>query len=41
MSLRGDKGARAVLDGLGEALELVPTTDSGVLFDVDKPIDLA
>jgi molybdenum cofactor cytidylyltransferase len=40
VNLRGGKGARAVLDGLGPALVLVQTTDPGVLFDVDEPSDL-
>ncbi len=35
--LTGDKGARMVLDGLGERLVLVPTEDRGVLIDVDRP----
>ncbi len=35
--LSGDQGARAILDGLGERLALIPTEDEGVLFDVDQP----
>ncbi|HVY34351.1 MAG TPA: nucleotidyltransferase family protein [Caulobacteraceae bacterium] len=35
--LTGDKGARAVLDGLGAQLTLIPTEDDGVLIDVDRP----
>lgn len=41
LSLTGDTGARGVLDGLGAGLVLVPTPDDGVLFDVDRPGDLA
>lgn len=33
----GDEGARAVLQALGERLALIDATDSGVLFDVDRP----
>jgi len=40
-ALSGDKGARSVLRSLGERLALVPTDDPGVLFDVDRPDDLA
>lgn len=39
-ALRGDTGARAVLQGLGPGLALVETRDDGVLFDVDQPADL-
>jgi molybdenum cofactor cytidylyltransferase len=39
-ALTGDEGARAVLATLGERLALVPATDGGVLFDVDRPDDL-
>lgn len=35
--LRGDQGARAVLQALGPRLALVETADEGVLFDVDLP----
>lgn len=35
--LTGDRGARAVLDGLGAQLTLIPTEDDGVLIDVDRP----
>ncbi len=37
LSLEGDKGAGALLDGLGEGLVTVPAPDDGVLFDVDTP----
>jgi molybdenum cofactor cytidylyltransferase len=39
--LKGDTGARTVLDGLGEGLVRVPASSAGVLFDVDQPLDLA
>jgi molybdenum cofactor cytidylyltransferase len=39
-SLRGDRGAGAILEGLGPALALVPAADEGVLFDIDTPQDL-
>jgi len=41
LSLTGDRGAASVLAGLGEALALVAASDDGVLFDVDRPDDLA
>lgn len=40
MALEGDRGAAAVLAGLGQRLALVPAPDAGVLFDVDRPGDL-
>ncbi|MES2724261.1 MAG: nucleotidyltransferase family protein [Pseudomonadota bacterium] len=40
LTLTGDAGARAVLQGLGDRLVLVEAPDDGVLFDVDKPTDL-
>lgn len=40
MSLGGDRGARAVLDSLGDALVLIEAPDGGVLLDVDRPEDL-
>lgn len=36
-SLSGDRGAGALLAGLGERLALVDAPDDGVLFDVDAP----
>lgn len=39
--LEGDAGARALLSGAGSRLALVETDDAGVLFDVDRPEDLA
>ena len=39
-ALEGDRGAGAVLAGLGEDLALVETDDPGVVFDVDAPEDL-
>jgi molybdenum cofactor cytidylyltransferase len=38
--LSGDRGARGVLDSLGDRLALVETGDPGVLYDVDRPRDL-
>lgn len=35
--LRGDTGARRILDGLGGALRLVDVDDPGVLRDIDSP----
>ena len=40
MALQGDRGARALIEGLGGALVKVPAPDSGVLYDVDRPEDL-
>jgi molybdenum cofactor cytidylyltransferase len=36
-ALAGDRGARAVLDGLGSRLARVETEDSGILLDIDHP----
>ena len=36
-ALTGDRGARGLLDGLGERLALVETDSDGVLIDVDRP----
>lgn len=41
LALRGDRGARAVLERLGERLERVAVDDDGVVFDVDSPAQLA
>ena len=38
--LRGDVGARVILDSLGPALTLVMSPDDGILFDVDTRADL-
>lgn len=35
--LRGDAGARGILDGLGDGLLLVPVDDPGVCRDIDTP----
>lgn len=40
LTLKGDQGAGAVLQDLGEALILVPAPDDGCLFDIDRPDDL-
>jgi molybdenum cofactor cytidylyltransferase len=39
--LSGDVGARDVLAAIGERLALVDSSDAGILFDVDRPQDLA
>jgi molybdenum cofactor cytidylyltransferase len=39
--LSGDVGAREVLAAMGERLALVDSLGAGVLFDVDRPEDLA
>ena len=41
LTLDGDEGARTILSDLGDGLVLTPTEDEGVLFDVDRPDDLA
>ena len=40
LKLEGDRGAARVLAGLGDRLELIETSDEGVLYDVDTPQDL-
>ena len=40
MALQGDRGARALIEGLGEWLVRIPAPDGGVLFDVDRREDL-
>jgi len=40
-ALGGDVGAREVLAALGDRLALVDSAEPGVLFDVDRPEDLA
>jgi molybdenum cofactor cytidylyltransferase len=40
MALQGDRGARALIEGLGEGLVRIPAPDAGVLYDVDRPEDL-
>ncbi len=40
LALTGDRGARALLDRLGDRLALVEAADSGIVFDVDQPSDL-
>ncbi len=39
--LEGDRGAGRLLDRLGAAVASVPAPDDGVLYDVDRPGDLA
>jgi molybdenum cofactor cytidylyltransferase len=38
--LEGDRGAREVLEGLGDQLALIEAGDAGVLYDVDAEADL-
>lgn len=40
LALQGDRGARAILESLGEALVRIPSADAGILADVDHPRDL-
>ena len=40
MALHGDKGARGLIEGLGEAVARIPAPDAGILYDVDHPADL-
>jgi len=40
LALQGDRGARALIEGLGEWLVRVSAPDGGVLFDVDRREDL-
>jgi molybdenum cofactor cytidylyltransferase len=40
LTLEGDRGARALIEGLGEALVRVEAPDAGVLYDVDRREDL-
>lgn len=41
LALRGDAGARAVVQENADAVHLVPVEDGGILADVDTPEDLA
>jgi CTP:molybdopterin cytidylyltransferase MocA len=36
-ALTGDKGARGLLDRLGDGMALIQTESDGVLIDVDRP----
>jgi molybdenum cofactor cytidylyltransferase len=40
LALEGDRGARALIEGLGAGLVRIPAPDAGVLYDVDRPEDL-
>ena len=40
LALEGDRGARALIEGLGDALVRVQAPDAGILYDVDRPEDL-
>jgi len=37
MDLQGDNGANGLLNALGPQVVTIPTTDDGILFDVDEP----
>jgi molybdenum cofactor cytidylyltransferase len=41
LALTGDVGARDVLAAIGDRLALVERQDPGVLFDIDRPEDMA
>jgi molybdenum cofactor cytidylyltransferase len=41
LELEGDRGAGGLLAQLGDRLALIPSPDDGVLYDVDRPNDLA
>jgi molybdenum cofactor cytidylyltransferase len=41
LGLKGDRGARGLLDSLGEKLARIPAPDAGVLIDIDRREDLA
>ena len=41
LALEGDAGARDLLAEAGERLALIDSLDAGVLFDIDRPEDLA
>ena len=41
LALEGDRGARALIESLGEAVVRIPAPDAGILFDVDRPDDLS
>ena len=40
VALEGDRGARSVVDGLGDAVASIDSDDAGVRFDIDLPSDL-
>jgi molybdenum cofactor cytidylyltransferase len=40
LALEGDRGARAMLEGLGDVLVRVQSPGAGVLIDIDRPGDL-
>jgi molybdenum cofactor cytidylyltransferase len=40
-ALDGDTGAQALIRQAGDRFTAVPVDDAGVLFDVDRPEDLA
>jgi molybdenum cofactor cytidylyltransferase len=41
IALRGDRGARALIDGDASAVTRLAVDDPGILFDIDRPADLA
>jgi molybdenum cofactor cytidylyltransferase len=40
LRLKGDRGARGVLEALGDRVVAIPCDDPGVVFDIDRPADL-
>lgn len=40
LGLRGDRGARSVLQALGDAVVAIDCEDAGAVYDVDRPEDL-
>jgi molybdenum cofactor cytidylyltransferase len=40
MKIVGDRGARSLIEGLGESLVRIAAPNAGVLFDIDYPDDL-
>jgi len=41
LALRGDRGARDIIDAHADTLELIETQHSGVIIDIDTPAVLA
>jgi molybdenum cofactor cytidylyltransferase len=39
--LKGDEGARSVIQQHSSDVQLIPTNDKGILADIDTPADLA
>lgn len=40
LALRGDQGARPVIEALGDRVAAIDSADPGAVFDVDRPADL-